>query len=51
MGKRVAQLITGLCLLAFLLGVGGIGCGINKPPVMTPEQWQAEDDSVRTSLP
>ena len=51
MGKRVAQLITGLCLLAFLLGVGGIGCGINKPPVMTPEQWQAEDESVETSPP
>jgi hypothetical protein len=51
LGTRVAQLITGLCLLAFLLGVGGIGCGISKPPVMTLEQWQAEDDSVRTSAP
>jgi hypothetical protein len=37
LAKRAAQLITGLCLLAFLLGVGRIGCGINKPPVMTLE--------------
>ena len=45
LGKRVAQLITGLCLLAFLLGVGGIG----KQPVMTLGQWQAENDSVRST--
>jgi hypothetical protein len=38
LGQRVAQFITGLCLLAFLLGVSGIGCGIGKPPVMTLEQ-------------
>jgi hypothetical protein len=45
----VARLIAGICLLSFLLSVGGIGCGIGKPPVMTLEQWQAEDDSVRSS--
>jgi hypothetical protein len=49
LGKRVTQLIACMCLLAFLLGVGGIGCGIGKPPVMTLEQWQAEDDSVRST--
>jgi hypothetical protein len=49
LGRRVAQLITGLCLLAFPLGVGGIGCGFGRPPVMPLDQWQAEDASVRSS--
>ena len=49
MDKRVARLITCMCLLAFLLGVGCTGCGIGKPPVMTLEQWEAEDDSVRST--
>jgi hypothetical protein len=49
LGKRVAKLITCMCLLAFLLGVGCTGCGIGRPPVMTLEQWQAADDSVRSS--
>ena len=48
LGKRMARLITFMCLLGFLLGVCGIGCGIGKPPVMTLDQWQAEDDRVRS---
>ena len=42
LAKRVARLITGICLLAFLLSVWCTGCGINRPPVMTLEQWQAD---------
>jgi hypothetical protein len=47
--KRVARLITGMCLLSFLLSVCCTGCGIGKPPVWTLEQWQAEDNRVRSS--
>jgi hypothetical protein len=47
--KRVARLITWICLLSFLLSVCCLGCGIGKPPVMTLEQWQAQDDRVRSS--
>jgi hypothetical protein len=47
--QRVARLITGFCLLAFLPSVCGIGCGIGKPPVMTLEQWQAQDARLRSS--
>ena len=49
LNKRVARLITCICLLSFLLSVCCIGCGIGRPPVMTLEQWQAEEDSVRSS--
>jgi hypothetical protein len=28
--------------------VGGSGCGINKPPVKTLEQWEAEQNRVRS---
>jgi hypothetical protein len=42
LGKRVAKLITCICLLSFLLSVSGIGCGIGKPPVKTLEQWRAD---------
>jgi hypothetical protein len=42
LGKRVAKLITCMCLLSFLLSVCGIGCGIGKPPVKTLEQWRAD---------
>jgi hypothetical protein len=38
---RVARLITGMGLLALLVSMGGSGCGIGKPPVMTLEQWEA----------
>ena len=48
LGKRLARFITFVCLLGFLLGVCGIGCGIGKPPVMTLEQWRAEDERVRS---
>jgi hypothetical protein len=47
LNKRVARLIACIYLL-FLLSVCRIGCGIGRPPVMTLEQWQAEDDSVRS---
>jgi hypothetical protein len=46
--KRVARLIASIYLLSFLLSVGCTGCGIGRPPVMTLEQWQAEDDRVRS---
>ena len=49
LNKRVARLIACIYLLSFLLSVCCIGCGIGKPPVMTLEQWQAEEDSVRSS--
>jgi hypothetical protein len=47
--KRVARLITFICLLCCLLSVCCVGCGISKPPVMTLDQWQAEDNSVRST--
>ena len=49
LNKRVARLITCICLLAFLLSVCCTGCGIGRPPVKTLEQWQAEINSVRSS--
>lgn len=50
MGKRLAKLIAFMGLLSLLLSVCCIGCGIGKPPVMTLEQWEAEDNSVRSTL-
>jgi hypothetical protein len=44
--KRMARLIIGMCLLVLLLSVGGRGCGIGKPPVMTLEQWGVERNRV-----
>jgi hypothetical protein len=38
-----------LCLtLACLLSVCGVGCGIDRPPVKTLQQWQAEEERVRS---
>jgi uncharacterized membrane protein YfcA len=48
LGKHMARLITFMCLFGFLLGVCGVGCGMGKPPVMTLEQWRAEDERVRS---
>jgi len=45
----VARLITCIGLLALLLSVCCSGCGIGRPPVMTLEQWQAQDNQVRSS--
>jgi hypothetical protein len=47
--KRMARLIIGMCLLVLLLSVGGSGCGIGQPPVMTLEQWEAQYNRVRSS--
>ena len=44
--KRLARFITCICLL-IRLSVCCTGCGIGRPPVMTLEQWQAQDDRVR----
>ena len=44
--KRMARLIIGMCLLVLLLSVGGSGCGIGQPPVMTLEQWGVERNRV-----
>ncbi len=41
LNKRIARLITCICLLSFL-SVCCIGCGISKPPVKTLQQWQAD---------
>ena len=46
---RGARLITGMCFLLLLVGVGGSGCGIGQPPVMTLEQWEAQYNRVRSS--
>jgi hypothetical protein len=43
---RVIRLIAGIGLLSLLVSVGGSGCGIGKPPVMTLEQWEAQDKRV-----
>jgi hypothetical protein len=48
LGKCAARLIIFLSLLCVLLSVGGVSCGIGKPPVKTLEQWQAEADRVRS---
>ena len=38
-----------LCLtLLFLLSVCCVGCGIGRPPVKTLDQWQAEQERVRS---
>jgi hypothetical protein len=34
--------------LSFLLSVCGVGCGTGRPPVKTLEQWQAEEERVRS---
>jgi hypothetical protein len=48
LAKYAARLIIFMSLLCVLLSVGGVGCGIDKPPVKTLEQWQAEADRVRS---
>ena len=48
MRKHLARVIVGVCLLALLVSVGGSGCGMNKPPVKTLEQWEAERNRVRS---
>jgi hypothetical protein len=38
-----------LCLtLSFLLSVCCVSCGLGRPPVKTLEQWQAEEERVRS---
>jgi hypothetical protein len=38
-----------LCLtLSFLLSVCCVGCGTGRPPVKTLDQWQAEEERVRS---
>ena len=38
-----------LCLtLTFLLSVYCVGCGTGGPPVKTLDQWQAEQERVRS---
>jgi hypothetical protein len=44
----MARFITFMGLLSFVVGVCGVGCGMGKPPVMTLEQWRAEDERVRS---
>ena len=46
--KRVAKLITCICLLSFLLSVCCSGCGIGRPPVWTLEQWEADRNRTRS---
>ena len=45
---RVARLVSGLGLLLVLVSVADSGCGISRPPVMTPEQWEAEYKRVQS---
>jgi hypothetical protein len=47
--KHVIKLITGLCLLWWLVSLCCSGCGIGKPPVKTLEQWEAQRNRVRSS--
>ena len=48
MRKPMALFIAGMCLLAWLVSVGGSGCGSNQPPVKTLEQWEMERNRVRS---
>ena len=45
----MARLIIGIYLLVLLLSVSGSGRGIGQPPVMTPEQGEAQYNRVRSS--
>jgi hypothetical protein len=49
--RRMDGLVVFICflgLLAFLQSIGFMGCANSRPPVMTLEQWQAEDNRVRS---
>jgi predicted small secreted protein len=48
LGKHVARIIAGICLLSFLLSICSTGCGIGQPPVKTLEQWQADINRTRS---
>jgi hypothetical protein len=45
--KRVVRLCAVIYPLSCLLSVCCTGCGIGKPPVMTLEQWQQEDERAQ----
>ena len=51
-GERcVDWCIRCMCLLGLIafLSVSFMGCAGGRPPVMTLDQWQAEDESVEST--
>ena len=46
--KSVPTLLLVISLLACLLGVGCVGCGIAQPPVLTLDQWEAPYQRTRS---
>jgi hypothetical protein len=47
--KSAHQLLLLLGLLACLLGVCGVGCGIGTPPALTLDQWEAQYRRTRST--
>jgi hypothetical protein len=45
---RVVRLIICLALLMCLLSTSLVGCGINRPPVKSLEQWERDSNRVRS---
>jgi hypothetical protein len=45
---RVVRLIICIGLLICLLSTTLVGCGINRPPVKSLEQWERDSNRVRS---
>ena len=45
---RVVRLIICIGLLMCLLSTTLVGCGINRPPVKSLEQWERDSNRVRS---
>jgi hypothetical protein len=45
---RAVRLTIWVGLFTWLLGTAVVGCGLNRPPVKSLEQWEREENAVRS---